>query len=262
MYGYIYKTTNTANGKIYVGQKKSKKFLGNAYLGSGRYLKSAVKHYGEESFTVELLEWANSAEELNALEKAYIEKLCSTCHEVGYNITKGAVGGDTYSGLSDKDKKRRLERQKNTLKKNPRKYATIHKGSTEKRVDVTVLEKYLNEGWERGRSLEHEKKLAEGHKGLARTKEWKEKIAFSVWEGKTRDEQERLRKIHSEKTKEQMKNTPREVRVERARNANKFKGHKCTFVNNGEQMHFIIVDELQHYLDMGYEVGMLKRGKK
>lgn len=38
MYGYIYKTTNLINGKIYIGQKKSEKFLGINYLGSGKRL--------------------------------------------------------------------------------------------------------------------------------------------------------------------------------------------------------------------------------
>ena len=38
MYGYIYKTTNLVNGKIYIGQKKSDVFLGDKYLGSGKKL--------------------------------------------------------------------------------------------------------------------------------------------------------------------------------------------------------------------------------
>lgn len=42
-YGYIYKTTNLVNNKIYIGQKTSKKFLGESYLGSGKLLSKAVK---------------------------------------------------------------------------------------------------------------------------------------------------------------------------------------------------------------------------
>ena len=44
MYGYIYKTTNTVNNKIYIGQKKSEIFLKESYLGSGKYLKNAIKN--------------------------------------------------------------------------------------------------------------------------------------------------------------------------------------------------------------------------
>lgn len=39
MYGYIYKTTNLINGKIYIGQHKANKFLGQSYLGSGKRFK-------------------------------------------------------------------------------------------------------------------------------------------------------------------------------------------------------------------------------
>lgn len=38
MYGYIYLTTDLQTGKIYVGQKKSAKFLGDKYLGSGNQI--------------------------------------------------------------------------------------------------------------------------------------------------------------------------------------------------------------------------------
>ena len=93
MYGYIYKTTNLINKKIYIGQKKSKIFLENKYLGSGLYLKRAVKKYGKENFKVELIAWASNREELNNLEKYYILKYNSLNSNIGYNIANGAFGG-------------------------------------------------------------------------------------------------------------------------------------------------------------------------
>lgn len=42
MFGYIYLTTNVINNKVYIGQKKSNKFLYNNYLGSGKLLKEAI----------------------------------------------------------------------------------------------------------------------------------------------------------------------------------------------------------------------------
>lgn len=93
MYGYIYKTTNLINNKIYIGQKKSKIFLKEKYLGSGLYLKRAVNKYGKDNFKVELIDKADDREQLNELELYYINLYDSTNINIGYNIANGAVGG-------------------------------------------------------------------------------------------------------------------------------------------------------------------------
>lgn len=93
-YGYIYKTTNLVNNKIYIGQKTSKKFLGESYLGSGKLLSKAVKKYGHNNFTVELLEWCIDRKSLDDREKYYIRKYNSTDKLIGYNIAEGGQGGN------------------------------------------------------------------------------------------------------------------------------------------------------------------------
>lgn len=52
MYGYVYKTTNIINGKMYIGQHKSEKF-DESYKGSGVILTKALEKYGkkEEEYT-------------------------------------------------------------------------------------------------------------------------------------------------------------------------------------------------------------------
>lgn len=97
MYGYIYKTTNLVNGKIYIGQKKSDIFLENDYLGSGKRLKSAIMHYGKANFKVELLEACDSKHELDEKEIYYIEYYDSQNKDIGYNLTKG---GDGVAGIT------------------------------------------------------------------------------------------------------------------------------------------------------------------
>lgn len=89
MYGYIYKTTNILNGKIYIGQKKSDKFLHEEYLGSGKILLQSIRKNGKDKFTVELLEECNSAEELNDREKYWIKEHNSTNPDIGYNMSSG-----------------------------------------------------------------------------------------------------------------------------------------------------------------------------
>ena len=54
MYGYIYKTTNLINGKIYIGKHKSEKYDKN-YYGSGKIISIAISKYDISNFKNELL---------------------------------------------------------------------------------------------------------------------------------------------------------------------------------------------------------------
>ena len=94
MLGYIYKTTNLINNKIYIGQKQATKFNKN-YYGSGKLLKQAIKKYGKENFKVEILEESN-CEDLDNLEIKYIKEYNSTNLEIGYNIL---IGGNVSHKL-------------------------------------------------------------------------------------------------------------------------------------------------------------------
>jgi group I intron endonuclease len=97
MYGYIYLTTNLVTGVKYIGQKTSKKFLGEAYLGSGKILKRAIDKYGSDNFKVDLLELVDGTkEDLNAREIFWIAKFDAVASEDFYNLHPGGQGGATY----------------------------------------------------------------------------------------------------------------------------------------------------------------------
>ena len=83
MYGYIYKTTNMVNGKIYVGQHKSNKF-DSYYKGSGKLLHEALNKYGVDNFSVEVLEECDTAEYMNEREIYWIAQLNSTNLDIRY----------------------------------------------------------------------------------------------------------------------------------------------------------------------------------
>lgn len=91
MYGYIYKTTNLINGKIYIGKHRAKQF-DIKYFGSGIILKNAIKKYGIENFVCEMLESCDSLAQLNEREVYWIEKFNSQRAEIGYNISNGGDG--------------------------------------------------------------------------------------------------------------------------------------------------------------------------
>jgi hypothetical protein len=90
----IYKTTNLINGKIYVGKDTLNR---PGYLGSGIYLKNAISKYGIENFTKETIETCQSKDELCERELFWIKELKSQDKSIGYNISDGGEGGDTYT---------------------------------------------------------------------------------------------------------------------------------------------------------------------
>lgn len=89
MYGYIYKTTCLITKLIYVGQHKAEKFEPNRYIGSGRRFKKALQEFGKANFTCELIDTAESLDELNSKEEYWVEFYQSRDPLIGYNVKKG-----------------------------------------------------------------------------------------------------------------------------------------------------------------------------
>ena len=89
MYGYIYKRQHKLSGKIYIGQHKYSKYeIDESYKGSGSLLLEDIQKYGDDAFTYELIDYADTLTELNELETYYIE-LFNCRVPNGYNILKG-----------------------------------------------------------------------------------------------------------------------------------------------------------------------------
>lgn len=102
MYGYIYKTTNLINGKIYVGQHQyDLPEIDPNYRGSGKLLKEAFLKYGIENFTCDILQICYSKEELDDCEIYWIDKLKSKVEFGNYNISMGGDGGNIYNSLPE-----------------------------------------------------------------------------------------------------------------------------------------------------------------
>jgi len=88
-YGFIYITTNLLNGMKYVGKHSRND---DNYLGSGVRLKTAVEEFGEENFEREIIAYAYSSEQLNSLEKAYIDTFNAVNDPMFYNLAPGGDG--------------------------------------------------------------------------------------------------------------------------------------------------------------------------
>lgn len=104
-YGFVYITTNHANGKKYIGQRKyDRRGYWKTYLGSGTSIKNAIEKYGKTNFSKEIIEECDTKELLNEREKYWIAYYDAYNSREFYNMTSGGDGGDTYSNHSDEEK--------------------------------------------------------------------------------------------------------------------------------------------------------------
>lgn len=106
--GYIYKITNKVNNKIYIGKTTTsikQRFREHLYSAKHKegnyisYLYRAIDKYGQENFSVSLLEEIKFENEkiLDDRERYWIKKLHSQDHKIGYNIQEGGEGGAVRS---------------------------------------------------------------------------------------------------------------------------------------------------------------------
>lgn len=93
---YIYKITNTINGKIYIGQtvqnikNRWRQHINDAYTESKcAHLHAAIRKYGEDNFNIEVVELC--PQELLDEREIYWIKEFDTVN-TGYNLTSGGRG--------------------------------------------------------------------------------------------------------------------------------------------------------------------------
>lgn len=91
----IYKTTNLINNKIYIGKTTTED---PNYYGSGIVIKQALEKYGKENFKREIIDQADSPDELNEKEIYWIKFYDSCNRDIGYNRSHG---GDGFIGITE-----------------------------------------------------------------------------------------------------------------------------------------------------------------
>lgn len=116
----IYKTTNTTNGKIYIGVhecNKDCKYSKNgqcSYLGSGTAISKAVKKYGAENFTRETMFEFETLELALEKERSLVTEDFVKSNQ-NYNLTVGGGLPPNQSGfvMSEEARKKIAEASKN-----------------------------------------------------------------------------------------------------------------------------------------------------
>jgi len=98
---YIYKITNLINNKVYIGQSSFKWEDTLEYYGSGILIEKAIRLYGKENFTKDLLEECFDKNSLDESEKYWIFHYKEKLKIDLYNLTDGGTGGITYTKGTD-----------------------------------------------------------------------------------------------------------------------------------------------------------------
>lgn len=107
---FIYKISNIINNKVYIGQTirpiedRFHRHINDAMNNVlDTHFARAIRAYGPDKFYIELLDTANSQEELTQKEHEYILQYNSV--EEGYNETdaKSKCGGNTYKNKTEQE---------------------------------------------------------------------------------------------------------------------------------------------------------------
>lgn len=125
---WIYKITNTVNGKVYIGQtinsinKRFHRHLNDAMNHIlDTHFARAIRKYGPDKFIVEEIDTAKTQDELNLKEQSWIRYYDSV--KTGYNETDAICksGGNTYQSKNEEEMKSIKEKIRQTKlgKNNP-----------------------------------------------------------------------------------------------------------------------------------------------
>lgn len=164
MFYFVYKTTNNIDGKYYIGCHQTND-LNDGYLGSGKFLKRAIKKYGTDAFIREILFFFNNKEDMFAKEKELVNKDI-VLSENTYNLKVGGSGGNPGIVGAFTGKKHSTETKQKIKEKASNKIISEH--TREKMSNnswaKTNVEKHKEHVCKLGlmnKSFEHRKKISE-----------------------------------------------------------------------------------------------------
>jgi len=187
--GYVYMIINTVNQKKYIGisiHEPEKRRIKAHLSGRGnRIIANAVKKYGKDAFTYEILEANVFDEFLPDLEVAYIAEF-NTVAPHGYNLDSG--GSHAIPSEETRRKLSRINKGENHHffgKKHTadtrRKISEANKGEKNpnfgKPISAEQKRRISTANKGRKRSEEHKRKISAANKGRKYTEEHKRKIS-------------------------------------------------------------------------------------
>jgi hypothetical protein len=137
----LYKTTNLRNGKYYIGVSNGKN---SSYKGSGTALKKALKYYGSENFSKEILETFDSEDKAFAREAEIVNQIFIEDRNT-YNIKVGGKGGTGQQKTDSHKEKIRQSVLKSYSQRPPREYKSNPNSGRKPATDPLLLKTLVKE---------------------------------------------------------------------------------------------------------------------
>lgn len=179
----LYKITNRVNGKLYIGitklalEHRWKTHVGNSQ--NPKYpLQRAIKKYGSENFSIELICESHDRKIISSLEEPTI--LLYNSRENGYNVAKGGYGGDLGPEAREKAKQTIsawTPEQKKALSEKLSASRSGKKRSPEIKAKLSALQKERGGYGPKKHSIETRKKIAKSNTGKVRSVESKQRYS-------------------------------------------------------------------------------------
>lgn len=174
MHYLIYKITNTINGKIYIG-KHITEDLNDGYMGSGTAIKNAIKKYGEENFSKEILFDVYGEDLMNLLEEAIVDEAFVKRKDT-YNLKVGGEGGWDYVNSKPKSSEA-IRKAAEANRGQRRSEETRQKISDAKKGKPSPLKGKPRSDEFRRKDSESHKGHSPGNKGKRHSEETRQKIS-------------------------------------------------------------------------------------
>lgn len=137
----VYKITNKVTGKVYIGitnQGAGARYRHHWYearIGESAPIHRSMAKYGEENFTLEIIDFADTYEELKEKEKYWIKQYNSMDRTKGYNLTEGGDG--TFGRMHSEETKEKIRQKaigrkasedtKKKMSEAQKKYSDVHR---------------------------------------------------------------------------------------------------------------------------------------
>ena len=309
---FNYITTNKINGKRYVGAHSTNN-INDGYLGGGKIIGQAIKKYGKENFTRDVLNRTLTSKEAFHNEKFLIE-MYNTLVPNGYNLSP--TGGTNIPGCSFHSKETKKLMSESTIGNTNvrgRKFIYNKELNIEKRVKEEDLTYYLDNGYELKRrpfTSEHIENITSNigylwiyNKKLNKEKQIKkEEISQYLNNGyelrrrpfseehikkfKGNTPVKGRRRIHNKELNKEKFVKEKELKqyfekgwelgcskesIEKSRQSNIGKhsgknhpmyGITRRWINKNEKNKYVKEEELQHYLNNSWELGIAEETKK